>query len=67
MSPQQTNTTLNELEIALFLQREKLRLPERHHEFIDDMANTLSRPPGLTRKQTEYLYALFDKLGGKIT
>jgi hypothetical protein len=55
-----------DLDVALFLQREKRQLPERHHDFIDHMVNTLSRPP-LTRKQTEYLYTLFDKLGGRIT
>ena len=71
MSPQQDQTlTPSELEIALFLQREKHRLPEKHHEFIDCVASRFTRFkywPGLTPKQHEYLYSLFYQLGGEIT
>jgi hypothetical protein len=54
-------------EVALFLQRQKHRLPDRHHEFIDDMAarTVYGREP--TPKQHQYLHSLFYKLGGKIT
>ena len=34
-----TDGTLEWSEVALFLQREKHRLPRKHHEFIDDMAS----------------------------
>src|SRR5262249_52971104 len=34
-----TDGQLEWTEVALFLQREKRRLPDRHHEFIDDMAS----------------------------
>jgi len=52
-------------EIILYVQREKRRLPEKHHEFIDVMA-ARPRHYAMTPKQ-EYLRALFLKLGGKIT
>jgi len=54
------------LDVALFLQREKRQLPERHHEFIDMIVDKLTTP-SLTQKQIEYLHALFHELGGKIT
>jgi hypothetical protein len=56
----------NDLEIALFLQREKHRLPERQRELIDDVV-TLLMPRQLTIKQGQYLHSLFSKLGRKIT
>jgi hypothetical protein len=55
----------NDLEIALFLQREKHRLPERQRELIDDVV-TLLMPRQLTIKQRQYLHSLFSKLGRKI-
>ena len=60
--------------IALYVQREKDRLPARVRtaqtlEFIDDMAmraqSPFSREP--TQKQGAWLYDLFSKLGGRIT
>jgi hypothetical protein len=59
--------SLTNLDVALFVQREKHRLSERHHEFIDDIVETLSGSPRLTRRQAEYLYVLFYELGGRIT
>src|SRR5262249_22677343 len=54
-------------EIALYCQRQKHRLPDKHHEFIDDMAarTVYGREP--TVRQHQYLHSLFYKLGGKIT
>ena len=62
-----TDGTLEWSEIALFVQRNKHRLPDRHHEFIDDMAarTVYGREP--TPNQHKYLHSLFYKLGGKIT
>jgi hypothetical protein len=62
-----TDGSLEWSEIALFVQREKHRLPDRHHDFIDDMAarTVYGREP--TLKQHQYLHNLFYKLGGKIT
>jgi hypothetical protein len=62
-----TDGTLEWSEVALFVQREKQRLPVKHHEFIDDMASrtVFGREP--TPKQHQYLHSLFYKLGGKIT
>lgn len=54
-------------EVALFLQREKHRLPDRHHEFIDDMASRTVYGREPTPKQHQYLHSLLFKLGGKIT
>src|SRR5215471_5240174 len=34
-----TDGKLEWTDVALFVQREKHRLPDRHHEFIDDMAS----------------------------
>jgi hypothetical protein len=59
--------SLTNLDVALFVQREKHRLFERHHGFIEDVVKTLSGSPRLTRKQAEYLYVLFYELGGRIT
>jgi hypothetical protein len=62
-----TDGTLEWSEVALFVQREKHRLPARHHEFVDDMASrtVCGREP--TPKQHQYLHSLFYKLGGKVT
>src|SRR5262249_20851156 len=62
-----TDGKLEWSEIALFVQRQKHRLPDRHHEFVDDMAarTVYGREP--TPKQHQYLHSLFYKLGGKIT
>ena len=54
-------------EVALFCQRQKHRLPERHHEFIDDMAARTVYGRELTPNQHQYLRNLFHKLGGKFT
>ena len=54
-------------EVALFVQREKHRLPDRHHEFIDDMASRTVYEREPTVKQHQYLHSLFYKLGGKVT
>lgn len=52
--------------IALYVQREKHRLLERHHEFIDDMAARIPFNREPTPKQSAYLQSLFLKLGGRI-
>src|SRR5262249_18495808 len=54
-------------DVALFVQREKHRLPEKHHEFIDDMASRAPWGREPSQKQHQYLHSLFHKLGGKIT
>ena len=61
-----TDGQLEWTEVALFLQREKRRLPDRHHEFIDDMASRTVYGREPTPKQHKYLHSLFFKLGGKI-
>src|SRR5215831_21356587 len=62
-----TDGSLEWTEVALYCQRQKHRLPEKNHEFIDDMAarTVYGREP--TPKQHQYLHSLFFKLGGKIT
>jgi hypothetical protein len=62
-----TDGSLEWSEVALFLQGQKHRLPERHQEFIDDMASRTVWGRELTPKQHQYLHSLFFKLGGKIT
>jgi hypothetical protein len=65
-----TDGTLEWSEVALYVQREKHRLPEKHHEFIDDMASRTvygREPTPKPPKQHQYLHSLFYKLGGKIT
>jgi len=62
-----TDGTLEWTEVALFCQRQKHRLPERHHEFIDDMASRTVYGREPTLKQHKYLHYLFFRLGGKIT
>ena len=61
-----TDGALEWTEVARYCQREKQRLPTKHHEFIDDMAarTPFGREP--TLKQHQYLHSLFYKLGGKI-
>ena len=62
-----TDGKLDWTEVALFVQRERHRLPDKHHEFINDMAarTPFGREP--TLKQHQYLHSLFHRLGGKIT
>src|SRR5262245_1440028 len=62
-----TDGTLEWSEVALYVQREKHRLPEKHHEFVDDMASRTAWGREPTPKQHQYLHSLFYKLGGKIT
>lgn len=62
-----TDGTLEWSEVALFVQREKHKLPRKHHEFIDDMASRTVYGREPTPKQHQYLHSLFFKLGGKIT
>jgi hypothetical protein len=62
-----TDGALEWTEVALFLQRQKHRLPDRHHEFIDDMASRTVWGHEPTPRQHQYLHSLFYKLGGKIT
>jgi hypothetical protein len=62
-----TDGTLEWTEVALFVQREKHRLPEKHHKFVDDMASRTVYGREPTPKQHQYLHNLFYKLGGKIT
>jgi hypothetical protein len=60
-------------EVALYVQREKNRLPPRalqkSAEFIDDMATRARSPHSRepTQRQHEWMHDLFFKLGGKIT
>src|SRR5215813_8407071 len=62
-----TDGALEWTEVALYCQREKQRLPSKHHEFIDDMASRTVYGREPTPKQHQYLHSLFFKLGGKIT
>src|SRR5262245_59511930 len=61
-----TDGTLEWTEVALYCQRQKHRLLEKHHKFIDDMAarTVYGREP--TPKQHRFLHFLFFRLGGKI-
>jgi len=54
-------------EVALYCQREKHRLPDKHHESIDDMASRTVWGREPTPKQHQYLHSLFFKLGGELT
>ena len=54
------------LEIARYVHREKRRLADKHHEFIDAIAIAL-RGWEPTQKQHQYLHSLFYKLGGRLT
>jgi hypothetical protein len=62
-----TDGTLDWKEVALFVQRQKHRLPDKHHEFINDMASRTVWDREPTQKQHQYMHSLFFKLGGKIT
>src|SRR5215468_10076664 len=62
-----TDGTLEWTEVALFCQRQKHRLPARHHEFIDDMASRTVYGRDPTPKQPKSLHTLFFRLGGKVT
>jgi hypothetical protein len=62
-----TDGSLEWTEVALFVQREKHRLPAKHHEFVDDMAGRTVYGREPTPRQHQYLHSLFYKLGGKIT
>ena len=61
-----TDGTLEWIEVARYCQRQKHRLPDKNHQFIDDMAarTVYGREP--TPKQHQYLHHLFLRLGGKI-
>ena len=52
--------------IALYVQGEKHRLLQRHHEFVDDMSARVPFGREPTPKQSAYLQSLFLKLGGRI-
>jgi hypothetical protein len=62
-----TDGKLERTEVALFVQREKHRLPDKHHEFIADMASRTVYGREPTPNQHKYLHSLFYKLGGKVT
>jgi hypothetical protein len=53
--------------VALYVQREKGRLPARHHEFVDKMAARTVYENEPTPNMHRYLHSLFLQLGGKIT
>src|SRR5262249_29003392 len=57
-----TDGALEWTEVALYCQREKRRLPDKHHEFIDDMASRTVYGREPTPKQHQYLHYLFFKL-----
>jgi hypothetical protein len=61
-----TDGTPDWRQVARFVQREKRRLLERHHEFVDDMASRVPFNREPTPKQLQYLQSLFFKLGGKL-
>jgi hypothetical protein len=62
-----TDGKLEWTEVALYCQRQKHRLPDKHHEFVDDMASRTVYGREPSPKQHQYLHSLFFKLGGKIT
>jgi len=62
-----TDGTLEWGEVALFVQREKHRLPEKHHDFINSMAARTAYGREPTPNMHKYLHSLFYQLGGKIT
>jgi len=62
-----TDGALKWTEVALYCRREKHRLPDKHHEFIDDMASPTVWGREPTPKQHQYLHGLFFKLGNKLT
>jgi|SRR6516164_7538538 hypothetical protein len=62
-----TDGSLEWTEVALYCQRQKHRLPETNHKFVDDMASRTVWGREPTPRQHQYLHSLFFKLGGKIT
>jgi len=62
-----TDGKLDWTEVALFVQREKHRLPEKHREFINKMAARTVYGHEPTEPMHKYLHSLFFQLGGKIT
>ena len=62
-----TDGALEWTEVALYCQRKKHRLPDKHHESIDDMASRTVWGREPTPKQHQYLHSLFFKLGGELT
>jgi hypothetical protein len=62
-----TDGKLEWTEVALFLQREKHRLSDKTHKFVDDMAGRTVYGREPTPGQHKYLHSLFLQLGGKIT
>ena len=62
-----TDGSLEWTEVALYCQRQKHRLPETNHKFVDDMASRTVWGREPTPRQHQYLHSLFYKLGGKIT
>src|SRR5499427_8203520 len=54
-----TDGTLEWTEVARYVQREKDRLPSKHHEFINDMASRTVYGREPTPKQHQYLHSLF--------
>jgi hypothetical protein len=53
--------------IALHCQREKSRLENRHHEFVDKMASRMTWGRDPTDREGKYLLSLFRQLGGRCT
>src|SRR5215469_8697415 len=53
-----TDGTLEWAQVALCCQRQKHRLPEKHHAFIDDMASRTVYGREPTLKQHQYLHSL---------
>src|SRR6516164_7805639 len=62
-----TDGTLEWTEVALFVQRQKNRLPEKHHKFVDDMASRTVYGREPSPNQHKYLHSLLYQLGGKVT
>ena len=62
-----TDGKLEWTEVALFVQREKHRLPEKHHKFVDDMASRTVYGREPSPNQHKYLHSLLYQLGGKVT
>jgi hypothetical protein len=54
-----------DLEVALFVQRQRHVLSDEQCELVDHVVNLLM-PRQLTIKQRQYLHNLFFKLGGRI-
>jgi hypothetical protein len=52
--------------IARYCQREKARIDDKHHQFIDDMAGRMAWGREPTDKQGKYLLSLFRGIGGRL-